>query len=69
MVAGHRVLFMVANSLPTSMMFVGSMAAPQLLAVGGRYLYFFQLVPPVYLMLIAGLALWSFRTFQRHEVQ
>ena len=69
MVAGHRVLFMVVNSLPTSMMFVGSMAAPQLLAVGGRHLYFFQWVPPVYLVLIAGLALWSFRTFQRHEVQ
>lgn len=67
--AGRRVLFLAVNSLPTSMMFLGSITAPQLISVGGRYLYFFQWVPFAYLLCAAILVVWSYHSFQRHEVR
>ena len=68
MVRGHRLLFMLINSMPTSMVFPQSTAAHQLLSVGGHYFYFFQWVPVVYLCLMALLSWRSFCNFQKHEV-
>ncbi len=68
-VNGHRLLFMIINSMPSSMVFPGSVAAHQLISVGNHYFYFFQWVPAVYLCLMGLLSWWIFRSFRNHQVR
>ncbi|EOS26831.1 hypothetical protein C806_00422 [Lachnospiraceae bacterium 3-1] len=68
MVADHPILFLITNSLPTSMMYPAGVTAHQLVSMGNRYFYFFQWVPVMYLCLMAGLSWWSYRIFQNHQV-
>lgn len=69
MVADHRILFMIANSLPTSMMYPQGMTSHYLISIGNHYFYFFQWVPAVYLCLMAGFSWWSYHTFRNHQVR
>ncbi len=69
MVADYRILFMIVNSLPTSMMYPAGAASHQLVSVGNHYFYFFQWVPVVYLCLMTGLSWWSYRIFRNHQAR
>lgn len=64
---GYRYLYMLVNSLPTSMMSSWAVAADQLFSIGGRCFYFFQVIPVVYLCLMAGLSVFSYRSFKSHQ--
>lgn len=67
-VAEYRSLFMVVNSMPTSMMHASGVIADQLFAVGNHYFYFFQFVPVVYVLLILPLTMWIRRSFRNHQI-
>ena len=66
---GSRWLFLLVCSLPTAMFYPGSVAAHQLLSVGGHYFYFFQWVPVAYLCLFPVLAFWIYRSFKNHQIR
>ncbi|MCI8484119.1 MAG: hypothetical protein HFH41_07245 [Lachnospiraceae bacterium] len=63
MVAEKRWLFMLVNSMPASMMEARAPMADQLFTMGNRHFYFYQLIPVVYLFLMAGLAWRTYRSF------
>ncbi len=69
MVGDSRFLYMLVCSFPTSMYYPRGVAAHQLLCVGNHYFYFFQWVPVLYLILTAGLAAWSYRSFKNYQIQ
>lgn len=67
-VAEKRLLFMLVNSMPVSMMEARAPMADQLFTIGNQYLYFYQLIPAVYLFLMIGLAFWSYRSFRNRAL-
>ncbi len=67
-VIGIRFLYLFVSSMPTSMMYPWGTVADQLLHIGDHYFYLFQIIPILYILLILGLALWSYHSFKNHQI-